>query len=74
MGLGLTVGGGIWRHLLTGKRRFLLCLYGHLGVGGLQLFSQRRVSFVPLLCVPSGGPVYLPHHHVPAGQEHPVSL
>lgn len=35
--------------------------------------SSSLIGLVPL-CVLSGGPVYLPHHHVLAGQEHPVSL
>lgn len=42
----------------------------------VQLFlmvSSSSVTVVPL-CVLSGGPLHLPHHHVLAGQEHPISL
>lgn len=37
------------------------------------IVSSSSVIVVPL-CVLSGGPLHLPHHHVLAGQEHPVSL
>lgn len=37
------------------------------------IVPSSPVIVVPL-CVLSGGPLHLPHHHVLAGQEHPISL